>query len=119
MQRLLALLSSNICTVLMLLLLIVLSLPAAFAQPTPVPQPINMHSQHEPSTYVTIDCEADCAGTVHHCCLYALITQQPLTFFFNPTQHSQAYCPIFSVPETLLRSHSSQGSFELINYLLI
>lgn len=96
MQRLAALLSANICTVLMLLLLISLSLPAAFAQPMPAAQSSSMHSQHEPSTYVAVDCEADCAGTVHHCCLYALITQQPLTIFRPNIVHSSLLPYFFS-----------------------
>lgn len=96
MQRLRALLSSNICTVLMLLMLIFLSLPLAFAQPAPEPQPSSMHSQHEPSSSVTIDCEADCAGTVHHCCLYALITQQPLKISRPKAAHSSLLPYFFS-----------------------
>jgi hypothetical protein len=94
MRRLAALLSANICTVLMLLLLIFLSLPVAFAQPAPLPQSSSMqqadlHNQHAANSHVVINCEADCAGTVHHCCLYALCAKQPLTIFqHNIVQHS-------------------------------
>lgn len=100
MQRLAALLSANICTVLMLLLLIFLSLPAAFAQPMPVAQTnssqADWHNQHEPSSTAAVDCEADCTGTVHHCCLYALISNQPLTIFRPNTAHSNLLPYFFS-----------------------
>lgn len=96
MQRLAALLSANICTVLMLLLLIFLSLPAAFAHPAPEPQSSSMHSQHEQTSYVAIDCDAGCASTVHHCCLYALITNQPLTILRPNTAHSSLLPYFFS-----------------------
>lgn len=100
MQRLAALLSANICTVLMLLLLIFLSLPAAFAQPMPVAQTHSMqadwHNQHEPSTTAAVDCEADCTGTVHHCCLCALIANQSLTIFRPNTAHSSLLPYFFS-----------------------
>ncbi|WP_205342810.1 hypothetical protein [Denitrificimonas caeni] len=96
MQRLAALLSSNICTVLMLLLLIFLSLPAAFAQPMSAAQSSSMHSQHESSASVVIDCDADCAGTVHHCCLYALVSQQALPIFQPNTVRSSLLSYFFS-----------------------
>ena len=96
MQRLIALLSSNVCTVLMLLLLMFLALPLAFAQPVHESPASNLHSQHKASTAATMDCEADCAGTVHYCCLYALFADQTPILFQPHAAHSSALTYFFS-----------------------
>lgn len=96
MQRLIALLSSNLCTVLMLVLLMFLALPLAFAQPVHESTASSLHSQHKANTAATMDCEADCAGTVHYCCLYALFADSTPILFQPHTAHRSTLAYFFN-----------------------
>lgn len=110
MRRLAAQLYASIGPVLIALALAFAALQPAFTHPAPVPQSINMHSQHAYSTQVVIDCDLDCAGTVHNCCLYALYASPPLTLFqpitvqHSPLQYffsSRQITPLTQPPKTV------------------
>src|SRR5690554_13877 len=75
---------AHLYAVLLALCLVLAALQSAFAHHSSTPAPSAMqadiHSQHGDNSQTTVSCDTDCAGTVYHCCLYALCTSQPLMF---------------------------------------
>ena len=89
---------SRLYAVLLALSLALAALQPAFAHNLSVPQPkamqTNMHSLHEKNTQILMHCAVDCAGTVHHCCLYALCASLPL-IPANPSAAHHSLLPYF------------------------
>lgn len=80
-------------------LLLAFALIFAVLQPAVADHAINQYTTHSHQQAQQHDanisaCEADCTGTVHQCCLYALCASKALTLFQAPTtQH--AHLPYF------------------------
>jgi len=88
----------RLCVVLLALCVVLTALQPAFAQHSPTPPlstlQTDMHSQHTFSTQASVSCDVDCAGAVHHCCLYALCSSQPL-IRTNPSAAQHSLLPYF------------------------
>ena len=104
-----------LCTVLLVLTLLLVGLQQTFADHSTTQQSHalheQMHSQQVQNSLAGSNCATDCAGTVHHCCLYALCASLPLAIYQpNPIQYtvlpslfrSRATTPVTPPPKSVL-----------------